>query len=299
MYNLLDYSKNYSKTPGSLWNYYREELTYDGNDNNGPNNNVINSKSFKYKASITGSTYNVNDDIINCDPDMSGKIKDFEIAVPLKYLSNFWRTLDIPVINCEVSLTLTWPVNCVINSLEKRLVTAAQGDIPAVYDNSPIGALFDITDTKLYVPVITLSDENDNKLLEQLNTGFKSAIKWNKYRSEMSNQAQNNNLNYLIRSTFTNVNRLFVLSFKNEHGNDDENESVRISFKKYYVPKVEVKDFNILIDGKPSFEIPVQNKKKAYEVIIEMSKTNDYRTGNLLDYEYFSNHYKLIAIDLS
>ena len=176
-------------------------------------------------------------------------------------------------------------------SLEKRLVTAAQRDNPAVYDDSPTNTAFKITDFKLYVPVVTLSAENDNKLLEQLKTGFKRTIKWNKYISEMSNQTKNNNLNYLIDPTFTNVNRLFVLSF--------ENENDRTSFSKYYVPKVEIKGFNVLIDGKPFFEIPVKNKEEAYEQIIEMSKNNDYTTGNLLDCEYFKNHYQLIAIDLS
>ena len=145
----------------------------------------------------------------------------------------------------------------------------------------------------MYVPEVALSAENDNKLLEKLETRFKRTIKWNKYRSEMSNQAANNNLNYFINPTFTNVNRLFVLSFKNE------DEDVRTSFKKYYVPKVEVKDFNVLTDGKPFFEIPVKNKEEAYEAIIEMSKNNDCTTGNLLDFEYFKDHYKLIAIDLS
>ena len=113
----------------------------------------------------------------------------------------------------------------------------------------------------------------------------------------MSNQTRNNNLNYLIDPTFTNVNRLFVLLFKNEHGNDDQGESVRTSFKKYYVSKVEIKEFNVLIDGNPFFEIPVKNKEEAYEAIIEMNKSNDYTTGNLLDYEYFSKLCKLIAID--
>ena len=107
----------------------------------------------------------------------------------------------------------------------------------------------------------------------------------------MFNKTKNNNLNYLIDPTFTNVNRLFVLSF--------ENEDNRTSFLKYYVPKVEIKDFNVLIDGKPFFEIPVKNKEEAYEVIIEKSRNNNYTTGNLLDYEYFKDHYKLIAIDLS
>ena len=141
------------------------------------------------------------------------------------------------------------------------------------------------------VPVVTLSAEINNKLLEQLQTGFKRTIKWNKYRSEMSNQTKNNNLNYLIDPTFTNVNRLFVLSFENE---DD-----RTSFSKYYVPKVEIKDFSVLIYGKPFFEIPVKNKEEAYEQIIPMSKNNDYATCNLLYYEYFKDHYQLIAVDLS
>ena len=120
----------------------------------------------------------------------------------------------------------------------------------------------------MYVPVVTLSAENDNKLLEELKTGFKRTIKWKKYRSEISNLTKYNNLNYLIDPTFNNVNRLFVLSFENEH--------YRTSFSKYYVPEVEIKDFNVLADGKPLFDILVRNKEEAYEAIIEMSKNNDY-----------------------
>ena len=101
--------------------------------------------------------------------------------------------------------------------------------------------------------VYTLSADNDNKLLEQLKTGFKRTIKWSKYKSEMFNQTKNDDLNFLIDLTFTNVNRLFVLSY--------ENETDRTSFSKYYVPKVEIKDFNVLIDGKAFFEIPVKNKE--------------------------------------
>ena len=157
--------------------------------------------------------------------------------------------------------------------------------------NNPAGPTFKITDTKLYVLVVTLSTENDNKLLEQLKTGLKRTIKWNKYRSEMSNQTKNNSLNYLIDPTFTNVNRLFVLSF--------ENEADRTSFSKYYVPMVEIKVPNLLINGKPFFDIPVKNKEEAYEQIIEMIRKVDYTSGNLLDYEYFSKHYRLIAIDLT
>ena len=105
--------------------------------------------------------------------------------MPLKYLSNFWRTLDIPLINSEVSLTLTWSGNCVITSKATREADPAVAGI-----NNPTNATFKIKDIKLSVPVVTLSAENDNKLLEQLKIGFKRTIKWNKYRSEMSNQTK-------------------------------------------------------------------------------------------------------------
>ena len=105
----------------------------------------------------------------------------------------------------------------------------------------------------------------------------------------MTNQTKTSNVNYL--TTFNKVNRLLVLSF--------ENEEDRTSFSKYYTPKVEIKDFNVLVDGKSFFDVPVKTKEEAYERIIEISKNNDYTTGNLLDYEHFSKHYKLIAIDSS
>ena len=177
--------------------------------------------------------------------------------MPLKYVGNFWEALNIPLINCELSLALPWSADCVITSMEKRITTGTNSG------DSPRNATFKISDTKLYVPVVTLSAENDNKLLEKLKTGFKRTVKWNKYRSEISNQAANDILNYLIDPTFTNVNRLFVLSFKNE--ND------RASFSKYFLPKGEIKYFNVLIDGKPFFEIGVKNKEEAYEAIIEMA----------------------------
>ena len=107
----------------------------------------------------------------------------------------------------------------------------------------------------------------------------------------MTNQTQNNNLSYLINPTFTKVNGLFVLLFENE---DD-----RRSFSKYHVPNVQIKDFNVLIDGKSFFDMAIKNEEETYKQIIEMGRNNDYTTGNLLNYEYFSKHYKLIAIDLS
>ena len=110
----------------------------------------------------------------------------------------------------------------------------------------------------------------------------------------MTNQAITNNLNYLIDPTFNKVNRLFVLSFKNE----DEDINDRFAFSKYFMPNVEIKDFSVLIDGKRFFDVPLKNKEKC-EKISEMSKNNHYTTGNLLDYEYFLKHYKIIVIHLS
>ena len=144
------------------------------------------------------------------------------------------------MINCEESLILTWSENCVLTDTKTKITRETRIAIDA-----PTNATFKITDVRLDVPVITLSTENGKTLSEQLRTGFKRTIKWNKYRSEMTNQTQNNNLNYLIDPTFTKVNRLFVLSFENK---DD-----RRSFSKYYVPNVQIKDFNVLIDGKSFF----------------------------------------------
>ena len=226
VYNLLEYSKNYEKTFASLWNYCKD-ISIDP---------ITNSESFKYKTSTTGKTAD------------NGNTKKFEYSVPLKHLRNFWRTLDMPLINCEVNLILTWSKNCVLNDMTTR---NAEGNNPAIA--APTNATFEITDAKLYVLVVTLSTQDDNKLSVQLKAGFQRTIKWNKYRSEMSNQTKNINLNYLIDPTFTKVNRLFVLSFENE---DDG-----ISFSKYYTPTFEIKDFNALIDQKSFFDTPIKNKE--------------------------------------
>ena len=150
MYNLIEYSKNYKKTTGSLWNYYRDERNSGlGDASNNTNFSIKESKSFNYKTSITGKLEGNN---VEKD--------DVKIVVSLKYLSNFWRTLDMPLIICEVSLTLTWSENCVITSKAYR-----EADLdanPAVDEiNNPTNATFEIKDTKLYVPVVTLSAENE------------------------------------------------------------------------------------------------------------------------------------------
>ena len=150
------------------------------------------------------------------------------------------------MINCEVELILTWSKNCVLVDM-----TADALANPAII--APTELEFKKTDTKLYVQVVTLLKENDIKLLEQLKSGFKRTLKWNKYRSQMTIQPKNNNLNYLIDPTFTNVNRLFVFLFARTILSDK-----RDSFSHYYVPNVEINDFNVLIDGKSFFDLPVK-----------------------------------------
>ena len=143
MYNLIEYSDNYAKTTGSLWQYFNDE----------PNDDIEDSELFKSKIKVTGKT-----------PDDDNE-KDVEIMVPLKYLSNFWRTLEIPLINCKVNLILTWSSTCVIT------------------DSNGAG-IFAITDTKLYVPVVILSTQESAKLIQQLKSGFKRVINGNKYLSK-------------------------------------------------------------------------------------------------------------------
>ena len=284
MYNLLEYSKNYRKTIGSLYNYYRDELSNDAADNNFDNIKIVNSNTFKYKNKIIGNKYNVNAGADGYDVNKNGT-QEVELAIPLKYLGNFWRALNIPLINCEVSLELKWDKNCIITSLEQRDIGRGNRD------NAPTGATLAINNCKLYVPAVTLSKDDEIKLLTNLKSGFKREIIWNKYRSQMTTEVVNNNLNILIDPTFTNVNRLFVLTYQNA---DD-----RKSFSQFYLPNVMVKDFNVIIDKLAFFDLPIKTEEEAYEKIIDITRINEYTTGNLLDYDYFKKHHKLIAIYLS
>ena len=268
IHNLLEYSKNYRKTIGSVYNYYRDELSDDADDNNFYNIKVVNSNTFKYKNKITGNIYNVNAGTQGYDVNKNGT-QEAELAIPLKYLGNFWRALNIPLINCEVSLELIWDKNCVITSLEQRDIGGGNRD------NAPTGATLAINDCKLYLPAVTLSKDDEIKLLTNLKSGFKRKIIWNRYRSQMTTEAVNNNLNLLINPTFTNVNRLFVLAYQNA---DD-----RQSFCQFYLPKVLVKDFNVIIDKLAFFDLPIKTEEEAYEKIIDICRNNEYTTGSLLD----------------
>ena len=284
MYNLLEYSKNYRKTIGPLYNYYyRDELSYNANNND----NTVNSDTFRYKNKIIDNTYNVAAGAAGYNANKNG-LQNIELAIPSKYLGNFWRALNMPLVSSEVSLELEWNKNCVITSLERREVDAGP---PVLRDNAPAGATLDINDSKLYIPVVTLSKDDEIKLLTNLKSGFKREIKWNKYRSQMSTEAINNNLNILIDPTFTNVNRLFVLAYQ-----------IAIDWQSvstFYLPRVMIQDYNVIIDKLAFFSLPIKTEEEAYEKIIDVSENDEYTTVNLLDYDYFKKYYKLIAIDLS
>ena len=183
----------------------------------------------------------------------------------------------MPLINSKVNLILTWSSTCVVVSTN----IANQG------------ATFTITDTRLYVPVVTLSTQENAKLLQELKSGSKRVINWNKYLSKPELVAQNPNLNHLVEPSFHRVNRLFVLAF--------ENDEERTSYDQYYLPNVEIKDYNIMINGENFFDQPIKNNKVTYENIrkIATGQGDDYTTGCLLDYSYFMDTYKMIAVDLS
>ena len=197
--------------------------------------------------------------------------------VPLKYLSNFWRTLEMPLINCEVNLILTWSSTCVLVSTN----VANQN------------ATFAITNTKLYVPIVTLSTQENTKFLQQLKSDFKRVINWNKGLSKPELLARNPNLNHLVESSFQGVNRLFVLAF--------ENDDHRISTERYNLPTVEIKYYNIMINGENFFDQPIKNNNVTYENIRKNAtgQGDDYITGCLLNYSYFADTYKMIAVDLT
>ena len=185
IYNLIGYSDNYSKICGSLWNYYTDEPLLDNGDfpiADFPANNN-DSASFKCKTKIAGRTGN-ND------------TKNVKIRASLEYLSNFQRTLEMLLINFEINLIFPWSNNrCFI--------------IDNPTDDQ--GTTFTITDTKLYVPVVTLSTQDNAKLLEQLKSGFKRKINWNKYEPKVTLVQRNQYLDFLINPSFQGVNRLFVI----------------------------------------------------------------------------------------
>ena len=278
MYNLVEYSDNYSDTSGSLRHFKRDEQNM--NNGNSANVTTADSSSFKYKSSFFKTLEN----------DDNGVFKNVKIAVPLKYLSNFWRSLEMSLINCKILLELNWSKDCVMSTIA--------------------ATTFKITNTKLYVPIVTLSSKDNAKLVKLLEDGFNRPVYWNEYQTKIETRnLDNNNLTrFPLDASFQGVRRLFVLAFNNTDAtipnnpiNNTANKVKRNSDRKYFLPRVNITNYNVLIDGRNFYDQPINDKIRQYNKIrkIATRQGDDYTTGCLLDYQYFKDHYNLIAIDLS
>ena len=179
----------------------------------------------------------------------------------------------MPLINCKIKLNLTWKKECVIS--------ASVGE-----------SVFIINDTKLYVPVVTLSKEDNKDIIEQQNKGFQRSIFWNEYKTkEINENADVNVFKYInLDPSFQGVNRLFVMAYNRANGQ-----------QKYYLPRIDLEKYSVIIDGRNFYDNPIESDIEKYRELkkVIIGKGEDYTTGSLLDFNYFNKHYKLVAIDLS
>ena len=253
MYRLIEYSDNYADSPGSVYQFKRDESPMNNAVN--PNNVALdNSTSFKYKASLLGQA---DDDYGN-----DRSLKNTIIIVSLKYLSNFFRSIEMPLINCKIYLELNWNNDCVMYGAD----TYAGGD-----NANDRETTFQITSTKLYVPVVTLLAKDNVNLTKQLNEGFKRSVFWNEYKSkiETKNLDINNVTRFPLDASFKSMNRLFVLSFDNTENGNDKVE--RDSHRKYFLPRVDIANYNVLIDGRNFYDQPINDQIKKYDEIRKIS----------------------------
>ena len=281
MYNLLVYSDKYQDSTGSLYHFKRDEPPDDNAD-------VANdTTSLVYKSKLISGT---DDDNVN----------NVKLVVPLKYVSNFSRSLEMPLVNCKIDLELTWHKDCMISS-----VNAAANQV----------ALFMITDTKLYVPIVTLSTKDNTNLTKQLNEGFKRTIYWNQYVSKPFPETPHKKTGitrFALDSAFQGVNRLFVLASEDTRADEAAdapplrnlvaNRVIRDSYRKYFVPRVDITSYNVLTDDRNFYDQPINDLIRKYDEIrkIATGKGDNYATGCLLDYDYLKKkNYQLIAVDLS
>ena len=243
LYNLIKYPDNYQDSSATLYQYKRDEP---------PGNNVnlmADSTSFKYKVNLLGN-------IAAADPDnaLVGRLS-VKIVVPLKYLSNFFRSLEMPLINCKTKLNLTWKKECVLSTADDD-------------------AVFIINDTKLYIPVVILLKEDDKDFIEQQDKGFQRSIYWNEYKTkEETENADPNAVNYInLDPSFQGVNRLFLMAYSRA----DNNQATRNGQQKYYLPRFDLKNDNPI-------ESDIEKYRELKKVMI--GKGEDYTTGSLLDYD--------------
>ena len=265
MYNLIEYSDNYQDSSATLYQYKRDEPPDDINNNL----TVNNSSSFKYKVNLLG------------DPVVNNNVATLNVTVvvPLKYLSNFFRSLEMPLVNCKIKLKLTWKKECLLSSNHGN-------------------AVFIINDTKLYVSVVTLSKEDNKDFIDQKNKGFQRSIYWNEYKTkEINEDADANVFKYInLDPSFLGVNRLFVMAYNRANGQPTRNGQ-----QKYYLPRIDLEKYNVIIDGRNFYDNPIERDIEKYGELkkVMIGKAEDYTTGSLLDYNYFNKHYKLVAVDLS
>ena len=264
MYNLIEYSDNYQDSSATLYQYKRDEPT-EANAINDLTTDT--SSSFKYKVSLLGNPVVANN---------IARI-NVKVVVPLKYLSNFFRSLEMPLINCKIKLNLTWKKECVLS-------------------NQDGAAVFIINDTKMYVPVVTLSKEDNKDFIEQQNKGFQRSIYWNEYKTkEINENADDNVFKYInLDPSFQDVNRLFVMAYNRANGQPTRNGQ-----QKYYLPRIDLEKYNVFIDGRNFYDNPVESDIEKYRELkkVMIGKGEDYTTGSLLDFNYFDKHYKLVAVD--
>ena len=192
----------------------------------------------------------------------------------------------MPLINCKIELNLTWKKECVLSTDNDAAANAA---------NNPV---FIINDKKLYVPVVPLSKEDNKDFIGQQNKGFQRSIYWNEYKTkEQTENADAIVFKYInLDPSFQGVNRLFVMAY-----NREDNERTRDGRTKYYLPRIDLKKYNVIIDGRNFYDNPIESDIEKYRELkkVMIGKGEDYTTGSLLDYDYFNKHYKLVAVDLS
>ena len=262
---LIEYCSNYSATRGSLWFYSKDEAT----DFDGDIANDDNFRSFKYKARLLGNT------AAQLVPNAANEIlKNAITTVPLKYLSNFWGSFEMPFINCKVELKLRWKKLCVFS------VAGTDNDNGNNNDNNII---FIINDTKVYVPAVTLSARGNQKLSKLFSKGFERSLYWNEYKRKSDNKNISNEFRLFLQSNFVGVNRLFVLVYTNQ-----DVASKRFKAKRNYLTKGIIDKYDVNINGKNFYNQPIDSDIKRYEEIKKLTtgQGEDYTTECLLDYDY-------------
>ena len=266
IYNLIEYSDNYQDSSATLYQYKRDEPP---EDDAAADLTTDNSSSFKYEISLLGN------------PVVANNIArlNVKVVVPLKYLSNFFKSLEMPLIKCKIKLNVTWKKDCVLSTSVGETV-------------------FIINDTELYVPVVTLSKEDDKDFIEQQNKGFQRSIYWNEYKTkEINENADANVFKYInLDTSFQGVKRLFVMAYNRANG-----QPIRNGQQKYYLPRIALEKYNVIIDGRNFYDNPIEKDIEKYRELkkVMIGKGEHYTTGSLLDFNYFDKHYKLVAVDLS